>query len=293
MLLLYKDRYIILTVYYYSIFSGKLIPLLENGALSVSIMTIIAVTAERYNAICHPFKRNITCTKATATRMAVLIWILGFLLCSPFMIMTDSEKALFYDGTPIEVCRTRVDSLWRYIYIVVAFIMFFMVPVFLLAYMYACTIRQLVSDELNLFHAVNTRSAVLTLRTRKQVVRMLIFIVILFFISLCPFRIVTLWLIFTPTEKVIYIGLEGYLNLMSFSRIMMYINSAGNPIIYSLTSTKFKAAFKRVLRSTISRSSFGTQRCIFGPKKQGKAMVLQIHQDQELQFLLEAKEVLS
>ncbi|KAL4231044.1 G-protein coupled receptor 1 [Mactra antiquata] len=27
----------------------------------------------------------------------------------------------------------------------------------------------------------------------------------------------------------------------------MYVNSAGNPIIYGLTSTKFKAAFKKVL----------------------------------------------
>jgi hypothetical protein len=29
---------------------------------------------------------------------------------------------------------------------------------------------------------------------------------------------------------------------------MMYINSAGNPLIYSLTSTKFKKAFKNTIR---------------------------------------------
>ena len=251
--------------------SGKLIPLLENGALSVSIMTMLAVTAERYNAICHPFKRNITCTKTTATKLILIIWMLGFVLCSPFVLMTDVENALFYDGTPIEVCRTLVHSLWRYVYIILVFVFFFALPVFILTFMYAGIIKQLISDSLNLFVAKGNRSAALTLRARKQVVHMLIFIVVLFFVSLCPFRIVSLWLIFTPTEKVIRIGLEGYLNLMSFTRIMMYINSAGNPVIYSLTSTKFKAAFKRVLRSNNSRrSSFTTRRYIFGQKRQGK-----------------------
>lgn len=40
---------------------------------------------------------------------------------------------------------------------------------------------------------------------------------------------------------------ETILNLMQLARLMVYVNSAGNPIIYSLVSTKFRRAFARVL----------------------------------------------
>lgn len=245
-------------------------PLLENGALSVSIMTMLAVTAERYIAICHPFKRNITCTLTATIKLILLIWLLGFILSSPFLIMTDIEDALFYDGTPTEVCRTRVDDNWRKTYIIFVFVSFFALPVFVLSFTYMRIVKRLISDSLKLFAANHNRSAVFTLRLRKQVIRMLIFIIVLFFISLCPIRIVTLWLIFTPTEQIVRIGLEGYLNLISFARIMMYINSAGNPLIYNLTSHKFKEAFHKVLRRRSSGSNSVSRRYVFKQNKQGK-----------------------
>ena len=88
-----------------------------------------------------------------------------------------------------------------------------------------------------------------THRSRKQCVRMHIFIIILFFVSLCPKRIVSLWQICISVENIEKLGLEGYLNVISFARIMMYLISSMNPVIYSFTSMKFKLAFKRVLQT--------------------------------------------
>lgn len=218
-------------------------------------MTMLAVTTERYIAICHPFKRNIICTRKATMKFILVIWLLGFILCSPFLIMTDVENALFYDGTPILVCRTRVDTFWRKLYIIFVFVMFFALPIFILTFTYTRIVKRLISDSLKLFASSHDPSAKLTLQLRKQVVRMLVLIVCLFFVSLCPIRIVTLWLIFTPTKQVESIGLEGYLNLLSFARIMMYINSAGNPLIYNLTSHKFKTAFQKVLQQLCSRKT--------------------------------------
>lgn len=131
----------------------------------------------------------------------------------------------------------------------------FALPVFILTFTYTRIVKRLISDSLKLFASSHDPSAKLTLQLRKQVVRMLVLIVCLFFVSLCPIRIVTLWLIFTPTKQVESIGLEGYLNLLSFARIMMYINSAGNPLIYNLTSHKFKTAFQKVLKQLCSRKT--------------------------------------
>ena len=72
--------------------------------------------------------------------------------------------------------------------------------------------------------------------------------IILFLDSLCPILIVSLWQIFTSVDNIEKLGLEGYLNVISFARIIMYLNSSTNPLIYSLTSTKFKLAYKRVLQ---------------------------------------------
>ncbi|XP_060562096.1 QRFP-like peptide receptor [Ruditapes philippinarum] len=225
----------------------KLVPLMENGVLHVSILTMLAVTFERYNALCHPFKHRMASTISATVKTIIGIWIIGTILTLPFLIMTEHEDAMFYDGSPIKVCRTKVNEMWRYCYTIFLFIAFFVLPFFILIGFYARIIKQLMSDKLKSL-AQNDRPAVNALRSRRQVVQMLIFIIVLFFVTLFPIRVFSLWLIFTPTEDAIKIGLEAYLNLISWARILMYINSAGNPIIYSLTSTKFKTAFKRVLR---------------------------------------------
>ena len=220
---------------------------------------MMAVTAERFNAICHPLKRNLSCTVSITVKIIAIIWLFGFALTIPFLFMTNLEEAHFYDGTPIKVCRTRITGTFGPIYSVFLFVAFFVLPFFILAIMYTKIIRKLSSDTHKLFTR-NDPSAINTLRSRKQVVRMLVTIIILFFVSLFPIRVVSLWLIFTPVEKVTSIGLEAFLNIISFARIMMYLNSASNPIVYSLTSTKFKRSFRNVLqrrdlewRSTVSR----------------------------------------
>ena len=236
-------------------------------------MTMLAVTSERYIAICHPFKRNFTCTTSTAVTIILVLWILGFLLSLPFLMMTNLEDALFYDGTPIHVCRTRVDTFWRKTYIICVFILFFALPVLILMFSYTRIVKQLISESLKLFASDHDRSAKFTLKLHKQVVRMLIIIVSLFFVTLCPIRIVTLWLIFTPTKHVVSIGLEAYLNLISFARIMMYINSAANPLIYNMTSNKFQMAFRKVLQRPNSRKTSVSRKRI-NQNKQGELINL-------------------
>ncbi|XP_053406520.1 neuromedin-U receptor 2-like [Mercenaria mercenaria] len=102
------------------------------------------------------------------------------------------------------------------------------------------------SDRLSVITS-NDISARITLQARKQVVRTLILIMILFFVTMCPIRVVSLWQIFTPVEELAHIGIEAYYNIIWFARLMMYLNSAVNPVIYSLSSSKFKMAFRRIL----------------------------------------------
>lgn len=83
-------------------------------------------------------------------------------------------------------------------------------------------------------------------QSRKQLVAMLVGIIVLFFLCLLPFRIIALLETFS-SNKIMQIEVEPYLNLMYFCRLLIYVNSAGNPIIYNIVSTKFRRAFQKVL----------------------------------------------
>lgn len=82
---------------------------------------------------------------------------------------------------------------------------------------------------------------------RRQVVVMLGAVVLSFFVCLMPFRALTLWIIVVPPETLMSLGLEGYYILLYFCRIMLYINSAINPILYNLMSSKFREGFMKLL----------------------------------------------
>ena len=85
-------------------------------------------------------------------------------------------------------------------------------------------------------------------QNRKQLVIMLVGIIVLFFLCLLPFRILALILTFATYDLPSEMGPESFLNLLWFCRLLIYINSAGNPIIYNIFSTKFRRAFQKVLR---------------------------------------------
>lgn len=83
-------------------------------------------------------------------------------------------------------------------------------------------------------------------KARKKVVMIIATVVIAHFSCLLPFRILTLWIVIAPDEHVKGVSAERYYNVLFFSRIMLYLNSAINPILYNLMSSKFRKGFTRL-----------------------------------------------
>lgn len=91
-------------------------------------------------------------------------------------------------------------------------------------------------------------------------------VVISFFICLIPFRALTLWIIIVPRETIINLGSESYYTILYFTRILLYMNSALNPILYNLMSSKFREGFLKLLgcKSIIRHKLFsGTRKGTF------------------------------
>lgn len=86
------------------------------------------------------------------------------------------------------------------------------------------------------------------LKYRKQIIFMLGAVVLNFFICLLPFRALTLWIIIVPDEIIMSLNIESYYKILYFCRIMIYLNSAMNPILYNLMSSKFREGFLKLLQ---------------------------------------------
>ena len=126
-------------------------------------------------------------------------------------------------------------------------VLFFVLPLGLLLGLYAIIWQHLAQESQGKSWRECRKPGQRFHAARKQVIYMLAAIIALFFVCILPIRVVTLWLVFSSTEDIHTLGLEGFLNVMWFARLMLYINSVGNPILYNIVSTKFREACRRLV----------------------------------------------
>lgn len=143
------------------------------------------------------------------------------------------------DGTSVPVCHTLANTFWSALYFLSSIFLFFILPLVVLISLYLVIAKNLMSNAAVLNKHIDTYS----MRARRQVILMLGTVVLSFFLCLIPFRVFTLWIIIVPDEYVQRLGAEKYYNILYFCRIMVYLNSAVNPILYNLMSSKFRTGF--------------------------------------------------
>ncbi len=164
---------------------------------------------------------------------------------SPILFVADYRNEEYFDGSSVMVCLTEAENPWSVTYFIMTISAFFLLPLIILVILYSIIAKNLISKD-SAMQKIRPSKPELSLKARKQVVYMLGAVVLSFFLCLLPFRVLTLWIILAPEEKVRNFGLESYYNVLYFCRIMLYLNSAINPILYNLMSSKFRSGFKRV-----------------------------------------------
>ncbi|XP_057379574.1 growth hormone secretagogue receptor type 1-like [Daphnia carinata] len=257
----------------------KLVPFVELTVAHASVLTILAISFERYYVITRPLRAGYTCTRMRALFIILAIWILGCLTSSPMLFIAnylEEDSAGSSAG-----CVTQANTFWPIFYFMSAICVFFFFPLIVLVLIYTVIARHLVADPCTASNhriQVQTSASVAAgtdgvnpnLRARRQVVTMLGTVVVFFFICLLPFRIFTLWFILASDEDIENFGIETYYHVLNFCRVMFYLNSAINPILYNVMSSKFRTAFlkalgfnwagrrKRLLRHLSRQSTFNT-----------------------------------
>lgn len=167
-----------------------------------------------------------------------------------------TQEAEYVDGSTVPVCVNTLQNGWHPVYFVVIFVLFFLIPFVILLILYAMISKKLTSDSKSIPTSSNSKRRH---QIRRQVVLMLASVCVTFFICLLPFRLMTLWIIVSTQEDVVQLGMDTYYILLFICRILLYVNSSINPLLYNLISCKFRAAFCRILkvdmRSQIMKNS--------------------------------------
>ncbi|XP_051163572.1 growth hormone secretagogue receptor type 1 isoform X1 [Leptopilina boulardi] len=219
----------------------KAVPFMELTVAHASVLTILAISFERYYAICEPLRAGYVCTKTRATCLCLLAWATAAACTSPILWITQYRLEKDHNGSFFETCSTPADSTVNQIFFLIIIIVFFIIPFLILLVLYTVIARHLMENP-----AISRGPANNLLKYRRQVILMLGTVVLCFFICLLPFRALTFWIIVTPPEIIVTLDFDDYYCLIYFCRVMLYLNSAINPILYNLMSTKFREGFLRL-----------------------------------------------
>ncbi|XP_048001799.1 thyrotropin-releasing hormone receptor-like isoform X2 [Leguminivora glycinivorella] len=225
------------------------VPFVELTVAHASVLTILAISFERYYAICEPLRAGYVCTKTRATLICALAWFFAALFTSPILGVATFTYEVYEDGSENPVCLTQADTFWSALFFILTIAVFFIVPLGVLLVLYSVIAKNLMENPVIIAqNSKNNNNTNNVLRYRKQVILMLGTVVLSFFLCLLPFKALTLWIIVFPPETIMSLGIDGYYILLYFCRIMLYLNSAINPILYNLMSSKFREGFVKLLR---------------------------------------------
>ncbi|XP_034934975.1 pyrokinin-1 receptor-like [Chelonus insularis] len=225
---------------------------------NATILTITAFTIERYLAICHPFLSHTMSKLSRAVKYIVAIWLLALCLAIPQAIQFGVVYSHEMNGSMIP--DTAMCSI-KWVIIEHAFeistILLFVGPMTIITVLYILIgiklrhSRLLTNVKRNplpgcLNHGDSGKSRGVA---QRNVIRMLVAVVVAFFICWAPFHAQRLLAVYAqntanePRAALVTI----YTVLTYISGIFYYLSTTVNPLLYNIMSNKFREAFKSML----------------------------------------------
>ncbi|XP_054169093.1 neuromedin-U receptor 2-like [Oppia nitens] len=243
----------------------RLKSLVPESTANASVLTLVTFTLERYMAICGSpkvpnsqslfnTKDEMSRIKRIAIRNIVIIWIFSLIGAIPLSLFTQINY-LFVDSKPLYESAwcglpfNQPNLHWETI-MLSSTIIFFLIPLTIISLLYYRIARKLKRatklDPLNHpdLHLADHRTSRKIMQSRKIVIRMLVCIVIVFSLCWCPFhaqRLLFLYISLYSTWTNTLRQVNQVLFLLA--GCLYYLNSSLNPLIYSVLSTRFRAAF--------------------------------------------------
>ncbi|XP_024941377.1 QRFP-like peptide receptor isoform X2 [Cephus cinctus] len=254
------------------LFLCKSVHYMQSVSAICSVLTLTAMSIERYYAIVHPMRAQYTCTISQARKIVIITWIMSFLLAVP-IIFTQRHKEVGKRYLAYWCVRDRdSETLWR-LHEVYMLLLVLVVPLIVMAFCYTAIcweIWRVMKRRYHMTsrHALNQNNAATECipmtqrhgsgrngarrgrrddsqteeesRTMKQVVKMLVAVVVLFAICWSPMLIDN---VLTAYGVIPWMKGGAFKHLNTAFQLMAYFNSCINPIVYGFMSKHFRKSF--------------------------------------------------
>ncbi|KAI1732633.1 7 transmembrane receptor (rhodopsin family) domain-containing protein [Ditylenchus destructor] len=219
----------------------KLSTFINSTTSCASIFTLVAVTADRYMAICHTLKYTLWEARPILYMICGL-WVLSALLASPNLVLYDE---ILYDLLPpngtlvARLCVSTQDDFLHFI--IVNLIIAFLVPVILISVSYALIFRTVTSHQ---SLAVDAR--IRDERIKLRVAQMMLTVIIVFIICWSPLYGLYCYFFLASNRDSPFFQFASSV-LRPIFQWLSLLSSSLNPLIYSCYSQKYRRAFHQLL----------------------------------------------
>ncbi|XP_070579846.1 neuropeptide FF receptor 2-like [Ptychodera flava] len=224
----------------------RLVPFIQGVSVSGSMLTLTAVSLNRYYAIRKPLKARAMFTKKSVSLFIAGIWMISIAIMSPILYVNDLE-VYEIDGTKLDTLCREVH--WpskqiQQMYGVVVFLLTYFIPLIFTLTVYLRICQRLWNHDKKLRNEPVRKSrphnSVIEnqLKGRRKVVKMLLWLVALFAIS---------WLPYFTTQIYLDFVFDGHaLEIHVFFLWLGLSNSSVNPVCYCFMSERFKNCFRMI-----------------------------------------------
>ncbi|XP_020510346.2 growth hormone secretagogue receptor a [Labrus bergylta] len=230
----------------------KLFQFVSESCTYSTILSITALSVERYLAICFPLRAKAVVTKRRVRGLILLLWTVSLLSAGPVFVMVGVERdssGMNETVYSLEEVDTRECKMTHYAVesglmgaMVWLSSVFFFMPVFCLTVLYSLIGRRLWQRhrETNISSRVAHRD-----KSNRQTIKMLVVVVLAFVLCWLPFH-VGRYLQFRSLDdpSPLMSVLSEYCSFVSV--VLFYLSAAINPILYNTMSWKYRGAAARL-----------------------------------------------
>ncbi len=256
-------------------FGCVVIPVLKYSGYYASILFVTSVTLERYYAVCRPLDRFLNNTNKRASQVIIGAWATSFILgCTQipatcniitYCILWTFEELQNDSNLPesIGYCYPVNKVEWLEDFSIIIQTILFVFAMLCNGILYIKIIRTLNRrvgamdlNEIDLggvtHHGLESNQGPhhrqATLHMRDRIARMLVINGTIFFLLMVPFQIIMLDKAFTEKDPLVWEKQFGA--WMQFCRVLTYLNSMVNPIIFNVTNSRYRKAFQKAFFCT-------------------------------------------
>lgn len=228
----------------------KIVYPFQTILMASSVMTLLAMSYERYRMIVTPFKRHIR--PRTAMYIIVSAWLISIVVVIPYMMVLKLQDDQCLENWPKDIHR-KAFTLGN-------FILLYALPMIVITGSYTSIVRNLFQDSkrqyIECYSISSDRSArridlmIQRVNRNMRVVKVFMSAGVAFAVCMLPTHICWLWHDFGTGSTN-----PHFTKIVTFSNVLMYLNSAINPFIFG--SLKLQKLFLDVICCRVCRNLEG------------------------------------